>query len=87
MGFWGGIDTVRVLNHGSADDVRREVRVKIGALAPGGGYILNPTHNVQPDVPVENLLTMIEAGLEYGGYPIDAGEAAGEAGRTRRAEL
>ncbi|HSB89490.1 MAG TPA: uroporphyrinogen decarboxylase family protein [Anaerolineales bacterium] len=71
MGFWGGIDTVRVLNHGSADDVRREVRAKIGALAPAGGYILNPTHNVQPDVPVENLLTMIEAGLEYGAYPLD----------------
>jgi uroporphyrinogen decarboxylase len=86
MGFWGGIDTVRVLNHGSADDVRREVRAKVGALAPGGGYILNPTHNVQPDVPVENLLTMIEAGLEYGGYPVDAGVAVDDAGRKRRAD-
>lgn len=75
MAFWGGIDTMTVLNHGSADDVRREVRDKIQALAPGGGYMLNPTHNVQPDVPVENLLTMVEAGLACGRYPLD-GEGA-----------
>jgi uroporphyrinogen decarboxylase len=73
IGFWGGIDTVQVLNRGSVDDVRREVRAKIGALAPGGGYILNPTHNVQPDVPVENLLAMVEAGLAYGRYPLKTG--------------
>jgi len=71
MAFWGGIDTMRVLNQGSADDVRREVREKIQALAPGGGYMLNPTHNVQPDVPVENLLAMIEAGLDFGRYPLE----------------
>jgi len=71
MAFWGGIDTMTVLNHGSAEDVQREVRSKINSLAPGGGYMLNPTHNVQPDVPVENLLAMIEAGLEYGRYPLD----------------
>ena len=75
MAFWGGIDTMTVLNRGSTDDVRREVQQKILALAPGGGYMLNPTHNVQPDVPVENLLAMIEAGLEYGTYPLGARES------------
>jgi len=75
MAFWGGIDTMTVLNRGSTDDVRREVQQKILALAPGGGYMLNPTHNVQPDVPVENLLAMIEAGLEYGMYPLGARES------------
>ena len=70
MAFWGGIDTMRVLNQGSIEEVRSEVREKLRALAPGGGYILNPTHNVQPDVPVENLLAMIEAGLQYGTYPL-----------------
>lgn len=71
MAFWGGIDTMRILNHGSTEDVRREVRDKILAMAPGGGYMLNPTHNVQPDVPVENLLAMIEAGLAFGRYPLE----------------
>jgi uroporphyrinogen decarboxylase len=70
LSFWGGIDTMRVLNTGTEDDVRREVKAKIEALAPGGGFILNPIHNVQPDVPVENLLTMIHAALEHGRYPV-----------------
>jgi uroporphyrinogen decarboxylase len=70
LSFWGGIDTMHVLNHGTPDDVRREVKGKIQALAPGGGYILNPVHNVQPDVPVENLLAMIDAALEHGRFPI-----------------
>jgi uroporphyrinogen decarboxylase len=75
MAFWGGIDSVHILNGGSAEDIRHEVRTKIGLLAPGGGYVLNPTHNVQPDVPVENLITMIEAGLEYGRFPLGIGRA------------
>jgi len=77
MAFWGGIDTMRVLNLGTTDDVRREVQEKLAALAPGGGYILNPTHNVQPDVPVENLLAMIEAGLAHGRYPIGSAVGVG----------
>lgn len=71
LSFWGGIDTMHVLNRGTPEDVRREVKTKIEALAPGGGFILNPIHNVQPDVPVENLLTMIDAALEFGWYPVD----------------
>ena len=72
LSFWGAIDTMQVLNNGTPEDVRLEVRHKIAALAPGGGYILNPIHNVQPDVPVENLLAMIDAALEYGRFPIEA---------------
>jgi len=71
LSFWGGIDTMRVLNRGTAEELRREVRGKITALARGGGFILNPVHNVQPDVPVSNLLEMIDAALEFGWYPIE----------------
>ncbi len=70
LSFWGGIDTMHVLNNGTPDEVRAEVKDKIEALAPGGGFILNPIHNVQPDVPVENLQAMIDAALEYGRYPV-----------------
>jgi uroporphyrinogen decarboxylase len=69
LSFWGGIDTMRILNRGTPEDVRQEVKTKIETFAPGGGYILNPIHNVQPDVPVENLLAMIDAALEYGWFP------------------
>lgn len=70
LSFWGGIDTMHVLNYGTPAEVRAEVKDKIEALAPGGGFILNPIHNVQPDVPVENLEAMIDAALEYGCYPV-----------------
>jgi uroporphyrinogen decarboxylase len=76
LSFWGGIDTMHVLNHGTPEDVRQEVKSKIEALAPAGGFILNPVHNVQPDVPVENLLAMVDAALDYGWYPV--GQRQGE---------
>jgi uroporphyrinogen decarboxylase len=59
-----------VLNNGTDGDIRREVKYKIETLAPGGGYVLNPVHNVQPDVPVDNLLAMINAVLEHGWFPL-----------------
>lgn len=64
--FWGAIDTQHVLPHGSEDEVAAEVKLRIDQLADGGGYILAPVHNVQDDVPVENILAMYRTGLEYG---------------------
>ncbi|MGD9495386.1 MAG: uroporphyrinogen decarboxylase family protein [Armatimonadota bacterium] len=66
--FWGGIDTQRVLPHGSPQDVRDEVKRRIDDLAPGGGYVLNCVHNIQADVPVENILAIVEALDEFGWY-------------------
>jgi uroporphyrinogen decarboxylase len=68
--FWGGIDTMHVLNQGTKEDVYGEVKYKINSLASGGGYILNPVHNVQPDVPIENLLAMVDAVMQYGWFPV-----------------
>lgn len=69
--FWGGgVDTQRTLPFGTPEEVRAEVRERIRAFAPGGGYVFNPIHNVQPGTPIENLLAMFEALREYGGYPI-----------------
>ena len=70
--FWGAIDTQRVLPQGSADEVRAEVRQRIADLAPGGGYVLAPVHNIQEDVSPENILAMADAALEYGGLGTDA---------------
>ena len=60
--FWGGIDSFEVLPHGTAEDVRAEVDRRINDLGAGGGYVLCAVHNIQPDVPVENILTMYEYG-------------------------
>ena len=39
-------------------------------LAPGGGYVLNSVHNIQPDVPPANVVAMYDHGKEVGTYPI-----------------
>jgi uroporphyrinogen decarboxylase len=70
--FWGGgVDTQDTLPHGTPQQVRDEVRRNIEALAPGGGYVFNTVHNIQADVPVENILAMYEAFQEYQLYEGD----------------
>jgi uroporphyrinogen decarboxylase len=68
LAFWGGIDTHHVLPFGSTENVREEVRRRIDELAPGGGYVLNTVHNIQKDVPPQNICAMFEAALDFGGY-------------------
>jgi uroporphyrinogen decarboxylase len=46
--------------------VRAEVRRRIRDLAAGGGYVLAAVHNIQEDVPAENILTMADAAIEFG---------------------
>jgi uroporphyrinogen decarboxylase len=60
--FWGGgVETQTVLPFGTPQDVRDNVRRNVDALAPGGGYVFNTIHNIQADVPPENIVAMIEA--------------------------
>jgi uroporphyrinogen decarboxylase len=67
--FWGGgVDTQDVLPHGTPQDVKDDVRRNLDALAPGGGYVFNTVHNIQADVPPENMIAMWEALQEYGVY-------------------
>ncbi len=67
--FWGGgVDTQRVLNMGTPDDVREDVKQSIDALAPGGGFVFATVHNTQADVPPENFMAMWETLREYGVY-------------------
>jgi len=71
LSFHGAMDIQWVLPHGTVEDVRQEVRKIIKDLAPGGGFIVSPSHNVQGDVPPENLIAMRDAVWEFGYYPID----------------
>ncbi len=66
--YGGGVDTQQVLPHGTAQQVRDEVRRRIDDLAPGGGFIFNTVHNIQADVPPENILAMWETLREFGVY-------------------
>ncbi len=60
--FWGGgVDTQAVLNSGTPAVVKESVRRNVDILAPGGGFVFCQVHNIQPDVPPENVLAMYEA--------------------------
>lgn len=63
--FWGAMDTQGVLPHGSVADVRRMVEERIEQMGEGGGYILAPCHNLQPDVPADNIRAMYDHAREY----------------------
>jgi len=66
--FWGGgCDTQTILPLGTPPQVREEVARRIGDLAPGGGFVFAQVHNIQPDVPPENMVAMWETALERGG--------------------
>ena len=65
--FWGGgCDTQRVLPRGTPEEVREDVRERLRVFAPGGGYVFAAVHNIQPDVPPENLVAMFQAVREFG---------------------
>ena len=64
--FWGGgIDTQHLLPQGTPDEVRDEAHRRIDDLAPGGGFVFNQVHNIQADVPAQNILAMRDFGT-YG---------------------
>lgn len=69
IAFWGGgVDTQDTLPHGTPEKVREEVKRNVEALMPDGGYVFNTVHNIQSDVPPENIVAMYEALQEYGKY-------------------
>jgi len=69
--FWGGgVDTQRVLPFGTPDEIRQDISDRFRIFAPGGGFVFNTIHNVQPRVPIENLLALYETVNECRDYPI-----------------
>jgi uroporphyrinogen decarboxylase len=61
--FWGAVDTQAVLSRGTVEAVRAEVRRRIEDLAGDGGYVVGAVHNIQGEVPPENVVAMFEAAL------------------------
>lgn len=60
--FWGGgVDTQSTLNNATPQQVKDEVHRIIDIMAPGGGFVFAPVHNVQEDVPPENFWAMWDA--------------------------
>jgi uroporphyrinogen decarboxylase len=67
--FWGGgCDTQTILARGTPADVRKEVRKRVEDLSKGGGFVFCQVHNIQANIPPQNILAMYEelGTLNYG---------------------
>jgi hypothetical protein len=69
LAFMGGMDSTRVLNFGTPQDVYDDVKKCIKAAGKGGGYIAGPSHNIM-DVPWDNLMALRAALEKYRSYPL-----------------
>ena len=59
--FWGGgVDTQKVLSFGSPEDVKKQVQTECEILSKDGGFVFNTVHNIQANVPIENLVAMLD---------------------------
>jgi uroporphyrinogen decarboxylase len=69
IAFWGGgVDAQHVLPRGNPLEVAANVRRNLQALMPGGGYIFNNVHNIQGEVPPENVVALFDTAYECGFY-------------------
>ena len=61
LSFWGaGVNTQNILPTANPDEVRQNVKERIECFAPGGAFIFGTVHNIQDDVPAENIVAMLE---------------------------
>jgi len=70
LSFHGGTNN-QGLFHGDLTAMKIDTLQRLSALAPGGGYIFSSGHNIQANMPAENVIALFAVGREYGGYPID----------------
>jgi len=69
LAFWGGgVDAQHILPRGTPQEVAENVRQNLQALMPGGGYVFNNCHNIQGEVPPENVVALFDTAYECGFY-------------------
>jgi uroporphyrinogen decarboxylase len=69
IAFWGGgVDAQHILPQGTPQEVAANVRRNLQALMPGGGYVFNNVHNIQGEVPPENIVALFDTAYECGFY-------------------
>lgn len=66
--FHGCISTAGPLAYGTVEQVSQNVKETLDVMQPGGGYIMAPTHMIQDNTPVENILAAYKAVKTFGVY-------------------
>ena len=66
LAFWGGsCDGQSTLANASPADVAAETERNLAALSPGSGYVCASIHNIQANVPPENIIALFETALNF----------------------
>jgi uroporphyrinogen decarboxylase len=65
IAFWGGPDPQYTLPRGSVAEVKKVVEDLVEGMGEGGGFVLSSCHNIQPDVPLENVLALFQHARQY----------------------
>jgi uroporphyrinogen decarboxylase len=68
LAFHGCISTAGPVSFGTPENVETEVKATLDIMMPGGGYCLSPTHALQDNSPVENVLRLYETAKTAGRY-------------------
>ncbi|MDF1513697.1 MAG: uroporphyrinogen decarboxylase family protein [Anaerolineae bacterium] len=69
--FWGGgVDTQWIASFGTVEEVREDVLERIKTFGPGGGFVWAAIHNIQYNVPPENIIAALDTVREMGKYPL-----------------
>lgn len=61
LAFYGGVSVQSLLPWGTPQQIRDEVRRLRDAVGRGGGFILAPSHDMPGDIPLENMVALVEA--------------------------
>jgi len=68
LSFRGGVGIQTTMPFGTPAEVKEVVKWKIETLGVGGGFLIAPSHALQPDVPWENVVAFLEAVDQFGWY-------------------
>ena len=65
--FWGGLGSQNMIPFGTPSEIQNEVRRLCQEMGMGGGYILGPAKEIQPETPNKNIAAVVEAFIEQSG--------------------
>ena len=66
--MWGTVGIQTTFPSASPEEMRRVVKERVETVGRGGGFLISPTHKLQPDVPWENIIAFVEAVRDLGKY-------------------
>lgn len=67
--FWGGgVDTQKILPFGSQEEITNQIEQQMNIFSPGGGFVFAAVHNIQANVPTENIIKLFETAIKFRNY-------------------